>query len=56
MNNCFLVPSADEAVAQAYQRGFNDGYALATQQDDLEQEAIKKDLSLTTCPWPSPRR
>ena len=47
MANVFLVPSADEAAAQAYQQGFNDGYALAVAQDDLEQEAIKKDLSLT---------
>ena len=45
MNNCFLVPSADEAAAQAYQQGFNDGYALATQQDDLELQAIKKEVT-----------
>ena len=45
MVNVFLVPAAQEAVAQAYQKGFNDGYALATQQDDLEQQAINKEVT-----------
>lgn len=45
MVNVFLVQVAEQAVAQAYQQGFNDGYALATQQDDLEQEAIKKEAT-----------
>ncbi|MBL7208779.1 MAG: hypothetical protein ISS52_01650 [Dehalococcoidia bacterium] len=41
------MPNLDEAVATAYQQGLNDGYALATAQDDLDLQAIKKDLSLT---------
>ncbi len=37
------MPNLDEAVATAYQQGLNDGYALATAQDDLDLQAIKKE-------------
>ena len=46
MPNTFLVPDAQEAAAQAYQKGFNDGYSLAAMQDDLELGQIKKEESL----------
>ena len=45
MANCFLVPDAQEAAAEAYQKGFNEGYALAAMEDDLELEAIKKEVT-----------
>ena len=55
-NNTFLVPlrsyvapavqeQIDQAAAQAYQQGFNDGYALAVAQDDLELQAINKEVT-----------
>ena len=40
--NVFLIPSADEAAANAYRQGFNDGYAMAVAQDDLELQAMKR--------------
>ena len=45
MPNTFLVPDAQEAAAQAYQQGFNDGYSLAAAQDDLELGQIKKEVT-----------
>ena len=41
--NTFLVPSAEEAAAKAYNEGFRDGYSKAVHEDILEiQASIRK--------------
>ena len=55
-NNTFLVPSAEEAAAKAYNQGFQDGYSKAVHEDvleiqasiarhDEERQAIKKEVT-----------
>ena len=41
--NAFLVPSAEDAAADAYNLGFRDGYARAVHEDLIEiQASIRK--------------
>ena len=58
-NNTFLVPSAEEAAANAYNQGFRDGYSKAVHEDileiqasiqkhDDERQAIKKEVTPCT--------
>ena len=43
MANAFLVPNAQEAAANAYNQGFQDGYSKAVHEDILEiQASIQK--------------